>query len=215
MDAILCTSTREPLNASSSPSRGGSFRDGIFDSKGLSAYYCAPMTESPVPDTLDARKVFVAGEAVKGSMPLRRLGRFVELLLDDSGEVSIDLACYIDEEQRRIIAGDLSADVLVRCQRCLETFRMPLREQFRLAVVASEAIGERLPVDIDPWVSEEPLLSLNDILEEQLLLAMPIVNRHAEGLCEAGPANYPADEPNESKEGDNPFAVLKQLKTDH
>lgn len=179
------------------------------------------MTETPVPETLDARKIFTQQTVVKGGMPLRQFKRFTSLLVDDSGDLEIELHCFIDESRHRIIAGGIETGVKVRCQRCLEIFRMTLKERFQLAVVASEAIAERLPEEIDPWISEEPLLSLSDILEEQLILAMPIVSRHAEGLCEAAqPENQDSADTGgnaaeQRSEEDNPFAVLKQLKKDH
>jgi uncharacterized protein len=90
-----------------------------------------------------------------------------------------------------------------------------LKESFKLGVVESNAQIDRLPDDVDPWLSAEPRLSLLDILEEQLMLAMPIVSYHplaCQALGRTDDGRKSSQSGNPVQRDDNPFAILKKLK---
>jgi len=173
------------------------------------------MVETPVPDYVDARKIFAQRALISGTVPVSRLSRFCELLADSSGEVRVSLEFGLDERHRRIIHGSIETVVATVCQRCLEQTSTQLKESFKLGLVETEAQIERLPDEVEPWLSADARLSLLDILEEQLILAMPIVSYHSQA-CEVLVAA--ADSAQQGKAGkidqrdDNPFAVLKMLK---
>jgi len=91
---------------------------------------------------------------------------------------------------------------------------MPVREALdagvRLALVESEMAAGSLPEEYDPLLCTADALSLFDLVEDELMLALPIVAAHARGECQSGPVGEcpdqaPADRP-------NPFAVLSRLK---
>jgi len=189
------------------------------------------MNDSLVPETLDIRKAFTGRTAVDGVWPVHSMVRLRDYLSDDGGQASVRLTLFRDTDWRRIIQGQVSVTVQVTCERCLESFPLSLSEFVCLAVVESEGLAERLPEEIDPWLTEADTLSVPDIIEEQLILGMPIVARHEDASCmpaeqrdalravaetqEAGEhqkqQQNPAD--GESRDHhDNPFAVLETLK---
>jgi len=169
---------------------------------------------APLPAFVDARKVFRQGMQVQGFLPMAALSRLAEILTDTNGRANARLRFDFDEGRRRRIHGEVSAQVNVQCQRCLEPVSVQLSEPFDLALVSSEEMAKLLPVDIDPWLSSEDSLSLLEIIEEQLILCMPIVNTH--GSCRTAPLTRGtdsgvADEADGRK--NNPFAVLASLKS--
>lgn len=175
------------------------------------------MTAPLIPETMDCKKAFVRRVEIAGRVPVDRLKRFGAMLVDTSGDVDVDMQFVIDEANRKLIQGTVKAAVNVRCQRCLESLAIEVDEALQLAVVESEGLAERLPVEIDAWVTEDPLLHLHNIVEEQLILGMPIVTMHADGECELavqpgaeGEASEMAGP--ESSRKDNPFAALEVLK---
>ena len=179
------------------------------------------MNDSLIPESLDARKIFARDAVVQGRWPVSRMQRLSGLLADDSGEVEVDLRFQVDEQHRRLITGRVRTQVNVTCQRCLASMPLTLDEALQMAVVASEAIGLRLPEEIDPWIAGDEPLPLPQLLEEQLILALPLVSRHDEGLCRpavesVGPETG-ANGVGESGQGkpgkENPFAVLASLKS--
>lgn len=135
-----------------------------------------------------------------------------------------------DERGMRVVIGEASLTVALPCQRCLEAVEIVLECRSSLALIESETQAESLPDDLDPLVvGPEELLRPLDVVEDELLLALPLVPRHPEGRCaqataypdpgslqdcgpgigggDTAPDNDPADAPRP-----NPFAALAALK---
>lgn len=191
-----------------------------FDRRALDAYYCAPMADTQIPDHVDARKIFVQQALIEGDVPLSRLPRFRETLNDDQGQVQVHLQFLMDDEHRRVIEGKLTAQVHVLCQRCLEPAEVRIEEAFSLALVETEAQMARLPKRLDPWFCEDTKLMLADLIDEQLILAMPIVSYHENPCTE--PMSFGVTEQSGDRaasgngnEKANPFDILRTLKDKH
>ena len=62
----------------------------------------------------------------------------------------------------------------------------------------------------------EKMVDLSEMLEEEVLLALPLVNYHEEGFCTGDTfvteKDSGADTKNDEVVADNPFNILKQLK---
>ena len=174
------------------------------------------MSQTPVPTYVDTRKLFLQQGVICGSMSLERLPGFRDCLIDDEAEIQIQLKFSIDESRQRLIEGTLKASVHVRCQRCLEPLAIELADDIRLALIDNEdAIGS-LDAGWDPWICADHKLELAGLVDEQLMLCMPIVNLHSSGDCPAR-VNYSTgtnDGPLDGERGnrENPFSVLKVLK---
>jgi uncharacterized protein len=169
---------------------------------------------APLPAFVDARKVFRQGMQVQGFLPLASLPRLAEILTDTEGRADVRLKFDFDEGRRRRIHGEVSAQVNVQCQRCLDPVSVQLSEPFDLALVGTEEMAKLLPAEIDPWLSTEDSLPLSDLIEEQLILCMPIVNTHAS--CQTAPLTKGADgnlAGEATGQRNNPFAVLASLKS--
>lgn len=184
-----------------------------------------PTPQSVLPPQLDPRKVFRQGLQVQGYIPVSSLHRLSEILLDAEGMAQAELTFGIDEDRRLRIQGRASAEVSVVCQRCMQPMKQILDDTIDLAVVNSEARMKQLPASLDPWFcGEDEMLIPADIIEEQLILAMPIVTMHpscidieainnkAGGLPENGSSAAQSAESGSAKH--NPFAVLAGLKSD-
>lgn len=173
------------------------------------------MSASPVPTYVDTRKVFLQQGSIAGFMGLERLARFREALADENGTVYVELAFDMSDTGLKLITGMLKANVTVTCQRCLEPLGIELRDDIRLALLQDEAGIDALDKDFDPWICPEPKLRLAEVIEEQLMLCLPIVSSHDTAECSSR-LDYVAGEtvPESTvKNGTvNPFAVLKSLK---
>lgn len=174
------------------------------------------MVDTLVPDYVDAKKIFAQHALISGILPISRFSRFCELLADNSGNLHVRLQFHLDDSHRRIIDGEIGALVSVTCQRCLEPAEIRLTETFKLGIVETENHIARLPADIDPWMVTEPKLVIADFLEEQLILAMPIVSYHSEGCKAALPNEIGGNSDRSAGTAKNsdlgPFAILQKLK---
>jgi len=174
------------------------------------------MSESVIPSYVDTRKVFQSEGKLIGSIGLERLTRFRELLANDNAEVEVELEFSLNRSKQQLITGEVRAKVEVACQRCLEPVLIRFSDNIALALVRRESDVAKLEKSLDPWMVEDHKLSLAELVEEQLLLGMPIVSTHEDVNCltrleyEKQHLDAPGEE--EPAQGKNPFAVLKTLK---
>ncbi len=100
------------------------------------------------------------------------------------------------------------------CQRCLKGTEELFETKLEVVLVSSDAQAEKLQEGFDTWLVEEQQIFLRDFIEDEILLALPLVIAHDE--CDAARKlieALPEDEISEAQQvDDNPFAVLKELK---
>ncbi len=105
---------------------------------------------------------------------------------------------------------EAQAVVPLQCQRCLQTYGQVLRVDRRFLFVAHESQAERLDEELEDDVLVMPVrLDVAELLEDELILSLPLVPRH-EGTCPE-PLPLPRDEPPEES-APNPFAALAALR---
>ncbi len=184
-----------------------------FDTTGGPNYDCGLMSNSRLPEHLVHDMFTEAGTPLEGRLPRALLARLSKAsMTEDAGStVSIALRAWRDDQGRKRLSGSVQGHVTLLCQRCLQHYEQRLEADVELALVASEKEAEALPVEFDPLVMETGKLMLASVVEDELLLAMPVIARHADGECT--PPGHPAEPLLETtKDNQNPFAVLERLK---
>ena len=111
----------------------------------------------------------------------------------------------------------LEAQFQVQCQRCLEPLQIMLKDDINLVLVADLEAAKTLDKQFDPWINEDTKISLANLIDEQLVLCMPIVNYHRSGPCsERGNFSTASGSDGEAVDSNDPakspFAVLASLK---
>ncbi|KQW42070.1 MULTISPECIES: DUF177 domain-containing protein [unclassified Roseateles] len=103
------------------------------------------------------------------------------------------------------------AQVALTCQRCLKPVHEDIAVDRWIRFVDTEAEAAALDVDSDDDVLALPRhLDARELIEDELLLALPLVPRH--DVCPE-PLTHVDDEPEpEVEERPNPFAKLAALK---
>ena len=106
---------------------------------------------------------------------------------------------------------NVEADVLLTCQRCLGPMRRRLASESQL-VFADEGAPE-LPAGYEPVGGDPRKLDLAALVEDELLLAVPIIPQHEAGeACQLPDAAADKDEEGAAAaEMRRPFAGLKDL----
>lgn len=151
--------------------------------------------------------------SLEGRWPIDGFARLLEGTLG-AAEGAAEVAWSARGEQRAVAGGDpqvwlhLEARTAVSrtCQRCLQPMTVPLDVRTALRFVAGEDRAER-----EDEASEEdvlalsPSIDLHDLIEDELILALPIVPRHQH--CE-----LPLPAASGDDGGESPFAVLDRLR---
>jgi len=92
------------------------------------------------------------------------------------------------------------------CQRCLESFRLPLEAEADLLLLNHGQIADGYD-EYEVWELEEKLLRPQDIVEELLIMALPFSAMHAESAaCKV--LSSAADD--DAEEMTTPFAALRE-----
>lgn len=172
------------------------------------------MSNGPIPPHVDPRKLADRGVTLEGEMPLASFERLCDSLEDNSGKVRAKLVFERGERRAVSIHSELEVEVKMVCQRCLELVALPIRSECYYAVVKEGADTQSLPKGYDVLEVGEDPLDLMTLVEDELLLALPIVPAHDPEDCQQ-PAGANEPEPSQDEVSrSNPFSVLAQLKRD-
>lgn len=170
------------------------------------------MFSGQLPQSFDPRRFTDQGAEIQGSMAVGALPRLHEFRDSQDEPISVALRFGHDEEGRRVIDGTISTRLIMTCQRCLEPVEYQIEARPHLVLVWSEDQMKALPEHLDPLLVGEERVPLADLLEEELLLALPLVAMHDTCPAPLAPQRPEQDEAPETPKRDNPFAVLASLR---
>lgn len=164
-----------------------------------------------LPQWLDPRKLAQQGARFHGEVApenLPQLRQAVERL----GSVSATLTFAVNESGLPTLEGVLAVDLGTVCQRCLAPIEQTLSATLAVGVVADDEGAEGLPERLDPWVVGMEMGDLYALIEEELLLALPMIPVHPPGECaDVDVYMYVSGEAAQAPRR-NPFDILRQLK---
>ena len=187
-----------------------------------------------LPELIEPLRLAENRRLLQGRLGLATLKRIAHSLAEDSlskpeeTEVSVDLQFGIDDAGQANIRGWIEAELQLICQRCMQTMTYPVKSRVSLAIVQSDAQAEQLPGHYEPLLlpdeeDDQKLVSLSALVEDELILALPVIAMHKVEDCPAGDQFQPQTTSAKQDENDkaaqqavtqkpNPFAVLEQLK---
>ncbi len=176
-------------------------------------------SSAELPKTVDPYRLAEHNSDLEGEIPVRALSRFGDAVLgyDEGAVCHVKLQFYMDSERRRIVSGELEAQVKLECQRCMGAMESLLTSRFVLGLVTSDEQAQRLPKDLEPFLTDDFSADLWSMVEDELLLVLPPYPLHERDECpakedlEAYEPDNASAEP-EKRPGDNPFSVLAGLK---
>lgn len=130
-----------------------------------------------IPQRVKASASVARGNTWQGSIPIAKLPRLSASLKDQEGALAVSLAAGRDSAGVPHLKGHIEGELALECQRCMQTFRWPLRVDLDLRLVESEAEERRLLHEADPLLLEDDSLPLHAVVEEEALLALPLAPR--------------------------------------
>ena len=162
-----------------------------------------------LPDRVDVARQVQAQRTFEGSLPLASMQRLRGSLADTEGEARYSIEFGRDGLGIAFLALRVEAALPLSCQRTLETFAYRVAIDQRLGLIASESEEASLPEGYEPLLVADGQLDLADVIEDELILALPVVPLKPGAPLEwkDAPVDEEADE-----QRPNPFAVLGSLK---
>lgn len=162
-----------------------------------------------LPAQIDPIRLADEGVRLHGALPGSGMSRLRELSLPGShpATVVVDLQFERSAQGVRLMHGTIRTQVEMVCQRCLKPLKTEVVAQPFFALLQA---GEAEPEEGEALVVEAPP-SLSVLVEDELLLAMPMIPAHAEGECEYASPMATGKAPMTGKR-ENPFAELRGFK---
>ncbi|HHJ34991.1 MAG TPA: hypothetical protein ENJ87_04430 [Gammaproteobacteria bacterium] len=167
-------------------------------------------------ETLNFVRQVELNRTIEGVYPVSKLVRLSETLASDEGLVTVKLE-FGDCVGFACLKGKVSATLVAECQRCLDPVETAVSGEFKFALIHSEEEMELLPEELEPYLVEGEEQSVIDLVEDELLLSLPMVSVHEKACSDfmskqnkAAQAAIQADRDAE-REASNPFAALKSM----
>jgi len=180
-----------------------------FDTGEGGPYYTRPMSHAPA-DRVNAVELAGRAATLERRLELPQLPRLAAAGASEGTQVRASLR-FGTFEGRTTLSMRVQGEVLLACQRCLKPCACAVDEDAVLIVVASDTAD--VPGGYEPVLGDAERLPIAELIEEQVLLGLPLVPTHATaadcGVAVAAPAatrESPAVD-----ETQRPFANLREL----
>jgi uncharacterized protein len=145
---------------------------------------------------------------LRATVAVAALARLHDALFDQSGAIAYELAGRVDQEGKPSLRLALGGELVLRCQRCLGPvrFRFDAVRNFVL-VPAGQALSDPADEAQDTeQMHADPKLDVIALVEDEVILGLPMIAGHEEGACAAPSPKVEADK------RESPFNALAALK---
>ena len=163
-----------------------------------------------LPDNLDPWRMVQGRRVFEGTIAVAQLPRLAGLLASADGAIAYKVEFGRDEFDISHLDIELDAHLKMICQRSMVEFLQPLQINQRLGLIRDSAEESRLPEGYDPLLVEDGAFCLKDVIEDELILGLPVVALSPGAPLEQVPVT--AGSVPEDQQPPNPFAALGQLK---
>lgn len=164
-----------------------------------------------LPDQIDLHRAIAGGRSFAGEIALSEMPRLRSVVCEPAGQVRFAMVFERDSQGRATVRGTLEAVLKLECQRCLQPFGLPVSTAFALAAVTRPEQTDDLPEHYDPLLMEDRFVRPLELIEEELLLAVPLIPKHPSAHC--GEGGSFGDEGSVDEPRPNPFAILAEWRS--
>lgn len=164
-----------------------------------------------LPDNLDPWRMVQGRRVFEGTLAVAQLPRLVELLASAEGEVAYKVEFGRDEFDISHVDVLVDTRLMMICQRSMVEFAQPVHINQRLGLIRDDSEEASLPEGYDPLLVENGAICLKDVIEDELILGLPVVALSPGAPLEQVPVT--AGSVPEDEQPPNPFAALGQLKS--
>src|SRR6185295_3435966 len=153
--------------------------------------------------------------AIDFKIPLAELPRVSHELIGKEGEASGHVR-FSRHMGHAVADLEVKAAPEVVCQRCMQSMRWPVNVKSRIALVSDYDAADRVPDGMEVFLVEADSVSVRDLVDEEVMLALPHVPRHDdESECAGRPVRLPGQEVDAedaaAAQVQKPFAQLGEL----
>ncbi len=161
-----------------------------------------------LPEYIDPLFLVDKGRQFNGILALSNMSRLKDVLFakpDGPETIAIDLI-FNRTDKIASVTGTIKANLMLKCQVCLKPMDFCIDKFIKLGVVFSLDEANLLPESHDPLILSEEKIAFHEIVEDEILLELPIIPQH--NNCISGYREHKKP----IKSANNPFSGLADLK---
>lgn len=143
------------------------------------------MTSQNIPSTISARKAAIAGSTYSGLVKGKEISRVAAAVIEVEQPFSVNLRFDINEGRKRTVEATIEGRVSMQCQRCLKPVSVLVKTCSTLTVVAHDEEAASVLGTTEPLLLDGDDLDVYSLIEDEVLLALPIVALHSIGQVQA------------------------------
>ena len=146
------------------------------------------MSNDKLPQSVTVKKLADGGARLAGKVGAGRLQRVDDAVLalghaDAKGGVNeagfdVEMDFSVNEAYKSIIDVRINGAVAMQCQRCLSPVTVPINIATSLKVVAHDEEARSRIKECEPIVLEDGLLDIDSVIEDEVLLGLPLIAMH-------------------------------------
>jgi uncharacterized protein len=124
---------------------------------------------------------------VRGSLLVADLSRLTDSLFDTQGTLDYEVKGGVDELNRPQLAVKVEGPLNLQCQRCLEALQYAVNVSNTLVIVppGAQPVDEIEDPEAPDTIDADAELDVAALVEDEVLLSLPLAPRHAEGVCQS------------------------------
>jgi uncharacterized protein len=166
------------------------------------------MAAPSVPPAIDASEFARKGLAIHDTIALSKFPRLSDVILPSEAALDYRLSGRIDPQGKPRLHLQMQGEVPMTCQRCMEPLKFAVDVDTDFILVSDERMipSAEAEEDLNDYLVAGPHIDVAELLEEELLLALPYAPKHEEECAERADLKMNTEKP-------SPFDVLKGLKT--
>lgn len=171
------------------------------------------MQKVKLPLTIDPLRTAQKSLDCAGIYSADQVVRLAESVVSVDGDIDAEVSFNIDNQRLVVITGKASVPVTLMCQRCNHNFEYIVHATYCFCPVKNDEQAEALPAGYEPIeVDNFGEIDLLALIEDELILSLPIAPVHEYEHCEVSDADMIFGQLPAEAEKPNPFAVLASLK---
>jgi uncharacterized protein len=105
---------------------------------------------------------------------IKELPRLAEILHSNAGSAEANFVFYRDDNKKVVFDLAITTNLVFECEHCALPFTVPCDFSDTIQPLSSEELLAELKSDYDTCEIVNNSLNLNDIVEDSLLLSLPI-----------------------------------------
>ena len=146
-----------------------------------------------------------------GTISYDEMERVQEHILSTTQPLNVELS-FSKDRKFIVVIGRIYGDLVLECAACLGEVILPVDIAVRLAIINDEEKASLVPELYEPWLMDDDRLMLSQLIEDELLLELPVIARHTSCPVDLPHSSSSDDYVEETEIKENPFKVLEALK---